>query len=213
MGVDFATLDSTNLPLPVADGGGSLTVDAAGIPTALGQTTMASSMPVVIASDQTRVPIRFPDRTLLDAGQSFGFSIEQNQASTGEQNLILFRNPSGSGKTVYLTKINCGTTDTITRFKIRIYQKPTVSAVGTTGTIFSNQIKSSPPSSVCLVYTVPTTSAKGTKIRSYSQSDTGSKLEDFRYGISLEAGQDILITGDTDASNKILFADFQWSEE
>lgn len=214
-------VSAASLPLPTGAASASnqtteiaslASIDA-GIPAALGQTVMTSSMPVVIASDQTQVSIRFPDRTLLAAGQLFGFSIEQNQASTGEQNLILFRNPSASGKTVYITKINCGSVDTLTRFKIRVYQKPSVSAVGTAGTIFSYQIKASPPSSVCLVYTVPSISAKGTKIRSYSQADTGSKWEDFRFGISLEAGQDILITGDTDASNKILFADFQWSEE
>jgi hypothetical protein len=41
----------------VGDGGGSLTVDSPGLPTALGQSTMANSMRVVIASDQTVVPI------------------------------------------------------------------------------------------------------------------------------------------------------------
>jgi len=44
-------------PWPVTDNAGSLTVDSPGIPTALGQSTMANSMRVVVASDQSAVPV------------------------------------------------------------------------------------------------------------------------------------------------------------
>jgi len=153
------------------------------------------------------------NRLSLDAGKVFGFAIEQNQASTGEQPLILLRNPSASGKTMYLGRIAVGTVDSITRFRLRVYQKPTVTSVGTAGTVYSNQVKSSPATAVALVYTLPSVSANGTRIRTYSQADTGLRDESLVYGISIAAGQDLLVTGDIDASNKVLFVNMTWSEE
>jgi len=49
--------DAGTGPWPVTDNADSLTVDSPGIPTALGQATMAASMPVAIASNQSGVPV------------------------------------------------------------------------------------------------------------------------------------------------------------
>lgn len=201
-------ISAVSLPLPT------------GAATAANQTTLGSQTTTINNGTTTlaintdgSLNFRYPERLAVGNSTEFGFSIEQNQANTGEQDLILFRNPTGSGKTVYINKINVGEIDTITRFRIRVYQKPTITAVGTAGTTFSLQIKGSPATAAALVYTLPTISARGTRIRSYSQADTGSKWEDFQYGISLAEGFDMLITGDTDASNKVLFASFYWREE
>lgn len=50
-------VDASAVAVPVTDNSGSLTIDSAGIPTALGQSTMANSMRVVVASDQTDLPV------------------------------------------------------------------------------------------------------------------------------------------------------------
>lgn len=43
--------------VPVSDGAGSLTVDSTQLPAALGQTTMAASLPVALASNQSALPV------------------------------------------------------------------------------------------------------------------------------------------------------------
>ena len=50
-------VDASAVAVPVTDNSGSLTIDSAGIPTALGQSTMANSMRVVVASDQSDLPV------------------------------------------------------------------------------------------------------------------------------------------------------------
>jgi hypothetical protein len=50
------TADAGAGPWPVTDNAGSLTVDSAQLPAALGQTTMAGSLPVAIASNQSTLP-------------------------------------------------------------------------------------------------------------------------------------------------------------
>lgn len=50
-------VDASSVAIPVTDNSGSLTTDSAQLPAALGQTTMANSLPVVLASNQTSIPV------------------------------------------------------------------------------------------------------------------------------------------------------------
>lgn len=59
-----AFMGDNTTPLQVGDGGASLTIDSPGVPTALGQSTMANSMRVVLASDQSSVPVTVGNATL-----------------------------------------------------------------------------------------------------------------------------------------------------
>lgn len=54
----------------IQDGGNSITIDSPGLPTALGQAVMASSMPVVIASDQSAVPTTEAPPTTIFNGKT-----------------------------------------------------------------------------------------------------------------------------------------------
>jgi hypothetical protein len=54
---DVVTIQATNTALPVTDNAGSLTVDSPQLPSALGQTTMAASMSVTIASNQSAISV------------------------------------------------------------------------------------------------------------------------------------------------------------
>jgi hypothetical protein len=141
-----------------------------------------------------------------------GINLEYNLASTGEQNILLLRNPNASGKNLYLNKIVYAILGSATRYRVGIYQKPTVTATGTGLTIYSHNIKTSPPATVCNAYSGPMTSSFGTKIRTYSVEGTNGGLELFGYGFKLEPNNDILVVGDTDASNKVVCISLEWSE-
>jgi len=72
------SVDASGVAVPVTDNAGSLTIDSPGVPTALGQSTMANSMRVVIASDQTAVP----------ASQSGTWNIGTVTTLTGITNVV-----------------------------------------------------------------------------------------------------------------------------
>ncbi len=50
-------VNASGAAVPVTDNGGSLTVDSGQLPASLGQTTMAASLPVALASNQSALPI------------------------------------------------------------------------------------------------------------------------------------------------------------
>jgi hypothetical protein len=152
--------------------------------------------------------------SLANLGQVFGVNLELNLPSTGEQNMLLLRNPAGSGKNILINMSLFGSVDTITRYRIRIYQKPTITSVGNSFSVFPCLVKASnPPVSVALAYSSPVTSSRGTRIRTYAREGTNSDVEYTDRTIDMTAGTDILVTGDTDATNKILAITLQWSEE
>jgi hypothetical protein len=180
-----------------------------------------SADPVALYNDQTGNELAINADGSINVVQSgassitdylHGINLELNLGSTGVQNMLLLRNPSGSGKNLYLNKIVYAILGSATRYRIGIYQKPTVTATGTGLTIYSHNIKSSPPATVCNAYSAPTTSSLGTKIRTYSIEGTGSGLELFGYGFKLEENNDILIVGDTDATNKVVCVSLEWTE-
>jgi hypothetical protein len=142
----------------------------------------------------------------------FGINIESNIATAGEQDVLLIRNPAGSGRNLYLNRIFCGVLGTATRFRVRVYQKPTVTSAGTSAGIFSNMIKGSPVATVMTAYTNPTISARGTRMRTYTSEGTNSIDDSFDFGLDVNPGYDILITGDFDTKNKVLALSLQWGE-
>jgi len=66
-GTTSQPVDDNGGTLTVDDGGLSLTVDSPQLPAALGQTTMANSSPVVIASDQSKIEVELFD----DSGAAY----------------------------------------------------------------------------------------------------------------------------------------------
>ena len=101
-------------PIEVTDGGNSLTVDSAQLPASLGQDVMANSLPVVVASDQSKLGVNLNDGT--------GTSI----ASTTNSLHVLLQNSSvavndNSGS---LTVDNGGT------FAVQVNQIPTAGSEG-----------------------------------------------------------------------------------
>jgi hypothetical protein len=142
----------------------------------------------------------------------FGVNIESNVATAGEQDVLLIRNPAGSGKNLYINRIICGVLGTATRFRVRIYQKPTVTTAGTSATIFSNYVIGSPTATAMTAYTNPTISARGARMRTYTSEGTNSIDDSFDFGLDVTPGYDVLLTGDFDTNNKVLALSIQWGE-
>lgn len=57
IGAEVEIKNDAGNPVPVSDSGGSLTTDSPQLPSALGQATMAASLPVVVASNQSALPV------------------------------------------------------------------------------------------------------------------------------------------------------------
>lgn len=96
-GGNSITVDAVSLPLPTGAatsalqtaGNASLASIDAGIPSALGQTTMSASMPVVVASDQSAIPVTFTSLDLI-ASTSLGTLNAAAVVSTQGRGVISF---------------------------------------------------------------------------------------------------------------------------
>lgn len=77
-------------------------VSSPGIPTALGQTTMSASMPVVIASNQTAIPVSISS-IATDSDDSATFVVQARDIATGNgKSMLSLLNASGSTVVVKL---------------------------------------------------------------------------------------------------------------
>lgn len=183
-------------------------LDGSGSSVAKGQSTMAGSLPVVLASDQTTVPISTGLPTFLD--KTFGFAIGINQPTAGSDNpLIYLRNPSGSGKIFYLGFRSYGIAVANVLGTVRLYRNPTVSANGTSQTV----VQFGTATTVTLVTTVPTVTSFGTLINSeVSGQNTSSLQTNYDYKVAILAGESLLITGDPGSNNRQAEISIRWIE-
>jgi hypothetical protein len=194
----------------------SLSSIDAGIPAALGQTTMAASMPVVLASNQTAIPVNATSTPDVQLGKSFSVSFEINVATAAETNMCLIRNPAGSGKLLSIVESAFALTNTVASQSIvRWYINPTVTATGAAQTIANNYVKTSPTASVMQIFSGPTTSVLGTKI--FANSTTGGTaavpfIHQWNGLLLLDPGRDVLITGRPDGTNRVHTITVFWSE-
>lgn len=143
----------------------------------------------------------------------YSIAAEINLSGTGEVDAFLFRNPSGSGKTVYLTNlIACLISSVGAEVRIRVYKSPTVTANGTTITISPARIGGSPPASISLCTSLPTISSRGTLIRVFNSANTSTFTDEIDSRIIVEANNSFLITGQSTSTNKPLGLNLAWAE-
>lgn len=188
-----------------------------GTSVSLGQKTMANSMPVTVASDQTIMPFLSDISYHNNRGELFNATWEWTNVSTSEKNLILIRNPNGSGKNLKLLRGIFLDYDTVASFvHFHIYAKPTVTGTGTALTINNGIVKTSPNTSVMNLYRDPTTSALGSMIPSFlTKGGTGGSNESqfyFMGSIIIEPNNDVLITGTADGTNRDTGVYLEWAE-
>ena len=182
--------------------------DNSGTGVTVGQKVMTSSLPVVISSDQSAIPVSTGLPFFLP--YTFGYAVGINQPSAGTDNpLIFLKNPSGSGKTIYLSFVSYGVAVANVLGTIRIYYNPTTTANGTSQTINSF----GGGTTVMNLYTVPTVTSNGTLYSSYvTGQNTNSILIQINYEISIAANNTVLITGNPGSNNRQAEISMRWIE-
>lgn len=147
----------------------------------------------------------------------YGLVTEQNVTPATEQRIILIRNPSGSGKTLYLQRWTILMTNMAASSGVlRAYLAPTITSVGTTATIQNTAVGGGGAASAMLAYTAPTISANGTfAYASRVQGGDGAQptVVEFEGSISIAPGVDVLITCTPDGTNRGVISSFLWLEK
>lgn len=187
----------------IAVNGASLTLD---------QKAMASSIPVVLPSDQYASPFNYATSEKL-----FSISYEWANVGTSEKNLMYILNPTGSGKNLVVMRIHFSNYDSVSSLTtLRVYANPTITVNGTALTIINRKIKTSPISSVMDAYYDPTTSDLGSLLTTGTTAggaaSGNSLILDIDGGIVLEPNNRLLLTGKADGTNRDTAVTVVWGE-
>lgn len=235
MAIDFGTTDVGNTPIPVTDNSGSLTVDAVSWPLPTGAATAAlQTQPGVDIGDVTinnstgaaAVNVQDGGNSLTIDGvtytgeqdlalknQVFSTNFEITGLGTAETPVALFRNPTGSGKTVKLirlTLVNLSTSASV-YLNVRAYGGPTVTTDGTGLTEVCTHVGQAGPVSV--TFSSPTVSANGTRLAQWLvPSFTNPTLIPLDMLYILDANTQLLLTAQADGNNRILGGSLLWAE-
>ncbi len=173
----------------------------------LGQKVMDSSIPVVVSSNQSPIPVTINQQTLTPPnstnasaysfdGKAFSFSGDFVLANAGgNNNVLLIKNPTGSGKLVYIQKITLGTQVGNVSIGAKLFSSPIVTANGIAKTLTNNRIGNISIAST-LIYQAPTTSSSGIEIRAGVQGQNANHIivSDDSI-IILQENQSLLLTG------------------
>lgn len=152
------------------------------------------------------------DSNLADAAKVFIANFEVSSIGTTEIPIALFRNPSGSGKTVKLIRFTFSNLHTVTSFiKVRAYAAPTVTSDGTGEAENCTKFGSSAGSAQ--VFSSPTVSSTGTRIAQWVAPafSTPAIIPLDQFFILPETAM-ILITGQADGTNRIFGGSLIWAE-
>jgi hypothetical protein len=137
-----------------------------------------------------------------------------NMPTSGTDNpLLLVRNPTGSGKTLYVYKLGFGSTVANVSAVFKVFSDPTVTANGTSQAATSLNIGGGAPAASVLSTSTPTITANGAEIESYeagSNNNSGSFVEDF--SIHVAANHALLITGNPGSNNRDAALTIVWVE-
>lgn len=177
----------------------------------LGQQTSAASLPVVLASNQSPIPV-------VNAGgyyNSFAVVGERTAIGTTELPVLLFRNPTGSTKTVRPKQFMFTNRHTVSSFIIyRIYASPTVTTTGTTLTEVSTNIGAGVTPSADS-FSSPTISANGTLIGTVIVGGgvaPHTVILPLTNSFTMAANTAILVTATADGTSRIATVSLFWEE-
>lgn len=177
----------------------------------VGQQVSSASLPVVIASDQTPIP------AVVAGGyyNSFAVSGERTAIGTTELPVLLFRNPTGSAKTVYPKQIIVANRHTVSSIMtFRVYVSPTVTSTGTALTEASTNLGAGISISAD-AFTSPTISGNGTLIAAITCAGGTAAIPaiiNLLPKFTMAANTAILITAVSDGSSRIALASIFWEE-
>jgi len=176
----------------------------------IGQKAMAASLPVVISSDQSAVPVTISST----ADENFCISEPITPSAASETDVILVKNPSGSGKKLYLDVFEVLGLAVDFSSIIRIYSNPTITANGTAITVKNGNVGSG-ITSVMNAYKFPTISARGSLLYtgSFLKAVTASWFIEFAGRLLWNANNNLLITFEHSATNRDAVISAIWREK
>ena len=178
-------------------------------PTSIGQKNAAGSLSVVFASD-----VSVGTSALANDGSLWSASAEINATLAGADNpILLLRNPSGSGKSLYIWRGRLGCLVTNNSMSFKIFSNPIITMNGTTLSATNRNIGGTNPTSIALCSTIPTISISGSLIgiASVGQNTNSIDLnEDF--AIKINPGNSILLTCNPSSNNRAAAVTFTWQE-
>ena len=127
---------------------------------------------------------------------------------------LLLRNPSGSGKNLFLDLTSfCVTSNISSLVVIKCYLSPTIGGTGASQSVFSGLIGGGAGSGQ--VFSGPTVTANGSKILTgmLTGGPSGNSLmHDLKNSVQIPAGNDLLITAFADGTNRALSISLRWRE-
>lgn len=187
----------------------------AGIPEALGQTTMSASMPVTVASDQTPIPTNSEPQRDSVGGRNFSVFADGINAQAAETKLFSVENPSGSDVDIHIYAL-CNFVDPNNNnwCKFRYYTGNTTPTAGTLVT--PRNIKAGGATdSTTVVRTLPTVTTLGNVI-AVRAGPAGNTMGALYPGELIQAywilppNTNLVVTGTAKANNVPVFITLEY---
>lgn len=158
-------------------------------------------------------------RFLLDCEKKrlYSLVLTINMATATEVRLLLLRNPAGSGKVMYLQRLQVLLTNNANSSGvIRGYIAPTITSNGTTQTPVNTNVGGGGAASVVNAFSSPTISVVGTMaFATRVQGGDGAQPTDFDFdgSTAINPGVDVLVTGLPDGTNREVIITLLWLEK
>lgn len=181
------------------------------------------SIEVVIrdSADQTREMMVNADGSLTAKtmnelwafqGKVYSLSGEFNAASGGNDNpILLIKNPSGSGKTLYLLRLYVGCVVTNVPVEWKIAHTPTITLNGTSQTPQNFTIGGA--ASAMTVFSLPTLVSIGTVMGDFGNGQNAQGMELLTgIPILLSANQNLVISAAPASNNRVVEITAVWAE-
>jgi hypothetical protein len=144
----------------------------------------------------------------------YSIGLDLNMAAAGTDNpLVLMRNPTGSGKKIAVWRVQCGSTVTNVGVEFKIFSSPTVTANGSSVTVYPRNVNNAQAAAVALITSLPTISASGNPLSFLSVGQNSNSIifaDDF--SLYLQPNSSILITGSPSSNNRNASLTIVWAE-
>lgn len=168
----------------------------------------------VNAKIDTTVPNPSNISALVTAGYVYSCAFSVNMASAGTANpLFLLKNPSGSGKTVYIHSLRFGVNVENNYGNFVIFANPTITANGTAETARNRCVGGGFGASAMTTFKLPTVSANGNQLENLEVAQNGNSIEAAtHFAIHVAPNNNLLITGDPKSNNREAVITVVWAE-
>jgi len=152
--------------------------------------------------------------SLTSLGYLYSIALSLNMSTAGNDNpLILLKNPSGSGKRIYLYKANLGIDVVNVLSNFKIYSNPTITDNGTSQTPVNLFIGGGFGASAMNVYSIPTISNLGTIFQTYEVGQNNNSYDGIQdFSVQIAPNNNILLAANPGSNNRQGTITLTWAE-